>query len=260
MQAELTISSTPSDTGETRDILGVAISDLGRAEALALLQASIAGNRHLKLAFCNAHTANTAAVDPSFRKALASFVVLPDGVGVDIAARLLHGRKFLANLNGTDLVPDLLCSSMAPLQVAMIGGRPGVAERAAAELIRRNPSLVVGPVLDGFSGEAAEATFLDELASRPADVILVAMGNPRQELWIARNIAARHGALAIGVGALFDFLAGEVRRAPAMVRSARLEWAWRLLLEPRRLFRRYVIGNPEFLLRVLASKFRTVAR
>jgi exopolysaccharide biosynthesis WecB/TagA/CpsF family protein len=80
------------------------------------------------------------------------------------------------------------------------------------------------------------------------------MGNPKQEFWIADRLSGRHGALAIGVGALFDFLAGEVKRAPEALRRLRLEWAWRLMLEPQRLFRRYVLGNPLFLLRVLAVK------
>jgi len=87
-------------------------------------------------------------------------------------------------------------------------------------------------------------------AERP-DLLLVAMGNPLQERFIADRLASQHASVAAGVGALFDFLAGEVSRAPKAVRKARLEWAYRLWLEPARLWRRYVVGNPVFLLRMV---------
>jgi exopolysaccharide biosynthesis WecB/TagA/CpsF family protein len=244
----------------TRDILGVAVADFAADAALTTLHRAIAAHRHMKLAFCNAHTANTAWSDPAFRATLARFLVLPDGVGVDIAARQLWGRPFQANLNGTDFVPRLIASSPRPLRIALIGGRPGVAERAAAALLATDGRHAFGPVLNGFADKIAVDAWLATLASSPVDVILVAMGNPRQELWIDANLTGAHGALAIGVGALFDFLAGEVSRAPAFVRRLRLEWLHRLAMEPRRLFRRYVLGNPLFLARVLAVKFGLAQR
>jgi exopolysaccharide biosynthesis WecB/TagA/CpsF family protein len=99
-----------------------------------------------------------------------------------------------------------------------------------------------------------ERSHLALLKGQPVDLLLVAFGNPRQEIWIAERITHEHAHLAIGVGALFDFLAGEVQRAPRWLRAARLEWAYRLMLEPARLWRRYVLGNPAFLLRVLRQK------
>jgi exopolysaccharide biosynthesis WecB/TagA/CpsF family protein len=196
-----------------RDILGVCIADMTRAEALALIHHAILARRHLKVAFCNAHTANTAHDDAMARAALARFTVLPDGVGVDMASKLLFGAPFRANLNGTDFVPDVLAHAPRPLSVALIGGRPGVAARAAERLAALGSGHGIGPILDGFAGPEAEARFLAALEAKPADVILVAMGNPRQELWIDARLTGDHGAVAIGVGALFDFLAGEVSRA-----------------------------------------------
>ena len=90
------------------------------------------------------------------------------------------------------------------------------------------------------------------LASR-ADVLLVAMGNPRQEFWLADHLPSTGCRLGIGVGGLFDFLSGDVARAPVWVRAARLEWCYRLMREPRRLWRRYILGNPIFLMRVLGQ-------
>jgi exopolysaccharide biosynthesis WecB/TagA/CpsF family protein len=258
--AEFTLSAPEPQTARTRDILGIAVADLTEAGALATLHRAISSRRHVKLAFCNAHTANTAWSDGRFRAALAGFLVLPDGVGVDIAARQFGGRPFQANLNGTDFVPRLVSESPTPLRIALVGGRPGVAERAAAELARLDGRHRFAPALHGYADQTAVDAWLRDLAAEPADIILVAMGNPRQELWIADNITAQHGVLAIGVGALFDFLAGETPRAPAVLRRMRLEWLYRLALEPRRLFRRYVLGNPMFLARVLALKLGLAKR
>jgi len=82
-----------------------------------------------------------------------------------------------------------------------------------------------------------------------ADVVVVAMGNPTQEYWLAANLDATGARIGIGVGAFLDFAAGRVARAPGLLRRARLEWLWRLAIEPRRLWRRYVVGNPLFLFR-----------
>jgi alpha-1,3-mannosyltransferase len=86
-----------------------------------------------------------------------------------------------------------------------------------------------------------------KIRSTGADLLLVALGNPMQELWLARHFDATGCSLGIAVGALFDFLAGDVARAPSWIRAARLEWAYRLGLEPRRLTNRYVMGIPRFL-------------
>jgi exopolysaccharide biosynthesis WecB/TagA/CpsF family protein len=239
-----------------RDILGVRLADMSRPQALETLLSAIRERKHLKVAFCNAHTANTAYGNPAFQQALQRFLVLPDGIGVDIAAQWLGGRRFQANLNGTDFVPELLRQADRPLRLALIGGRPGVAERAAAALTALGCGHDLVACIDGFSDPDATADWLSDLEASPADIMLVAMGNPKQELWISTHVDARHATVAIGVGALFDFLAGEVSRAPRVVRQLRLEWAWRLMLEPKRLFRRYVLGNPLFLARVMVSRLR----
>jgi exopolysaccharide biosynthesis WecB/TagA/CpsF family protein len=251
---ELAITSVAPHAGRTRDILGIAITDMSRAEARHILHQAMNAGRHLKLAFCNAHTANVAATDDAYRELLRRFLILPDGHGVDIASRWLYGRPFSANLNGTDLVPNLLLSAPRPLRVAMIGGRPGIAERAALAFLARDDRHWIGPVLHGYASVEEQADWLTSLEHNPVDIVLVAMGNPRQEMWIAENLGPRHCALAIGVGALFDFAAGEVRRAPTFVRRYRLEWLYRLLQEPQRLFGRYVLGNPLFLLRVASAR------
>lgn len=244
----------------TRRICGAEIAPLSRASAVALLRRFIRMGGHAKIAFANAHFVNLAVRDGEFRRAMTQFVVLPDGVGVDMAARFLYGACFPANLNGTDFLPYFLREHANSLRVALIGARPGVAEKAVATLSALAPQHRFVALSDGFMTPEREAEVLTTLASDPVDVLLVAMGNPVQEKWIARNISAHHTRLAFGVGALFDFLAGEVARAPALVRTARLEWMWRLAQEPTRLWRRYILGNPMFLLRVLRQKMWSTTR
>lgn len=260
MPASLTLdpsvaASAPTMTSvATRDVGGVAIAVLDREAALRLVGDALAARRHLKLAFCNAHLVNLAAQDEPLRRRLAGFLVLADGIGVDIGARLLHGSAFPANLNGTDFTPALLAAQAQPLRVALFGGRPGVADKAAVRLAREFPRHRFHVAGHGFIDGSGKAAMLDALAADPPDLLLVALGNPLQEHFIAERIDARHAHVAAGIGALFDFLAGEVARAPQAVRSLRLEWAYRLWLEPGRLWRRYVLGNPVFLLRMLRLK------
>lgn len=239
----------------TRVIDGVAVARLCRQSAIATVLAAISERRHLKLAFCNANLLNLANRTPGLRQRLGQFLVLPDGIGIDLASKLIHGAAFPDNLNGTDLIPALLAAARPPLRVGLLGGRPGVAERAVAELQRNYPTHRFNAISHGFFAPEAEADLLAGLAAAPPDLLLVAFGNPRQEEWIADRLSARHCLVAAGVGALFDFMAGEVTRAPPLFRRLRIEWLYRLWQEPHRLWRRYVIGNPVFLVRVLRQRF-----
>jgi exopolysaccharide biosynthesis WecB/TagA/CpsF family protein len=238
----------------TRDIGGIGIAALSWEAALSELSDAMASGRHVKLAFCNANLVNVGAHDPALLQRLTDFLVLADGLGVDIASWLLHGAPFPANLNGTDFFPVLLASETRSLRVGLIGGRPGVAERAASALARKYPAHRFSVVSHGYFAPNEEAGLLARLKAAPPDLLLVAMGNPRQERWIADKLGLQHCTVAAGVGALFDFFAGEVSRAPELIRQFRLEWAYRLWLEPGRLWRRYVVGNPVFMLRMVRQR------
>ncbi|MCR4268237.1 WecB/TagA/CpsF family glycosyltransferase [Nitratireductor sp. ZSWI3] len=238
-----------------RDILGTSVAVIGRDEAMDLLRGSIAERCFTKLTFLNAHNANVAVGDAAFRAALQDFLVLADGVGVDIASRMLYGEPFPDNLNGTDFVPAFLRQEPRALRVGLIGARRRNAQAAARRLAEIAPQHDFLFLHDGYFGPEDEPAILEAIAAARPDVLLVAMGVPRQELWIARNITSRHCTVPMAVGALLDFLSGAVPRAPAWMRRLRLEWLFRLGLEPRRLWRRYVVGNPLFLARVALQKF-----
>lgn len=245
----------PEGALPTLDILGIAVAELDRDQAIRLLTDRLAAPGLTRVAFVNAHCINTACVDPAYREALGRFIVLADGVGVDFAASELHGRPFPANLNGTDFIPDLVAAIAAPARIALLGARSDRLDHAASALQAIAPRHTVRIVCDGYFGEDDIPAILADLAADRPDLLLIAMGVPRQELFIAGHLSARHCSVAVGVGALFDFLSGAVPRAPDFMRRHRLEWLFRLALEPTRLWRRYVIGNPVFMARVLARKW-----
>ncbi|MDX3926353.1 MAG: WecB/TagA/CpsF family glycosyltransferase [Shinella sp.] len=243
-----------------RDILGVAVCDFGWAEAFAFAEdAASMPIGQTVIAFINANNANLMMRDPQYRAALDRQIVFPDGHGVDIASLVFHGKKFPANLNGTDFVPALLTYIAAPKRVALIGTRPETLLRATENFRRHAPWHDFIPVSDGFFDKNDSAAVMEKVREARPDILLVAMGSPVQEKWIDRHVGPGHARLVISVGALFDFMAGDVPRASETVRRLRLEWLFRLLLEPSRLWKRYLVGNPLFLYHVLRYKLSGMA-
>lgn len=237
------------------DIMGVDVLVADEAGAIQLIDAHTSRKLHLKLAFLNAHVSNVRHSNPEFAAALDGFLVLPDGAGVELAARILHRSSFPANLNGTDFVPLLLRRLRQPLTVGLVGASQQNIRQAAENFAGIAPQHDYHVISDGFFSEDGEAWVLDELRELRPDILLVAMGVPRQELWISR-LSAEHAGVAIGVGALFDFVSGAVPRAPLWMRRAQLEWLFRLIQEPGRLWRRYLLGNPRFLWNMMRYRLR----
>ena len=236
-----------------RRILGVSVRVWTRSEVVQQLDQHFQHKPHTVVAFANASCLNVAHIDPRVRSALGAAVVLNDGIGLDIASKLLFGTQFPDNLNGTDFTPHYLQKTRHHFRLYLLGGRPGVANRAAKVFAQMCPGHQVVGCRDGYFPRSEDALVARAISASGADVLLVAMGNPDQELWLQDNLAATGCRLGFAVGALFDFITGEAHRAPLWVRTARLEWAYRLAREPRRLWRRYVVGNPVFVLRVLGQ-------
>jgi exopolysaccharide biosynthesis WecB/TagA/CpsF family protein len=219
--------------------------------------AALLDHPRARVAFVNAHCVNVAAGNRNYQQALetADFL-LPDGAGLELAAKL-HGARFAANLNGTDLGPELARALAARgLSLFLLGAAPGVAERAGARLQKLAPGLQIAGTRDGFDGLRDAAAAIDAINASGADMVWMATGVPHQDLWLAEHAEALDARYVMGVGALFDFLSGRIARAPLWLRRARLEWLWRLGLEPRRMFARYILGNASFLLRAVMHRLR----
>ena len=210
-----------------------------------------------KIYFINAHCVNVAAKDKHYLDALSRETLLfADGSGMRLASRLT-GRVFRDNVNGTDLFP-LVCQDAADVGVKMafLGAQPGIAERCARNMRMQFPNLQVVWVHDGFFQSSDEATLIRSINDSGADMLFVAMGVPKQELWIDRNAAQLNVPILLGVGALFDFYSGAVPRAPLIMRRMGIEWFFRFLVEPRRMFARYWIGNFVFMFRALFRRLQ----
>ncbi len=237
----------------TRTLLDVPIQVRTYDEAIELLDAQYEAGEPVAVAFANAHTLNVAAANSAFRSALQKALVFNDGVGVDVASRVLYGSAFPANLNGTDFVPNYLRRTKHRFRIFLLGAKPGTAERAAQCLSALCPRHRIVGCQHGYFDSSQVSPIVAQIRRTAADMVLVAMGNPKQELFIHDNLEATGCRLGMGVGALFDFLAGNVRRAMPWVQSWHLEWAYRLAQEPGRLMGRYLVGMPLFLVRILSQ-------
>jgi beta-1,4-glucosyltransferase len=173
-------------------------------------------------------------------------IVVNDGIGMDVAALLIRGRRFPENLNGTDFIPYFLANANHKLKIFLLGGTTTAVNGAARHIERELGHHIVG-VCDGYAGMKDQEFLLATIARAKPDLLLVALGNPLQEEWILENSDNCQVGILMGVGALFDYISGEQRRAPIIFRHLRLEWFFRLANEPKRLLYRYSIGFLHFL-------------
>ena len=176
-----------------------------------------------------------------------AFLVVADGMPILWAAKLL-GTPLTAKLSGSDLVPQLSeFAAREGFSIFCFGAAAGVGEHAAKTLADRFPGLRIAGTYSppmGFEG-AMDSTLeaLRHLREADADICFVALGSPRQEIWMYRNCQEVGIPVMIGIGAGLDFAAGRIKRAPVWMQRFGLEWLWRLLLEPRRLWRRYLVED-----------------
>jgi exopolysaccharide biosynthesis WecB/TagA/CpsF family protein len=231
-----------------RNVLGVDISVARQREVIDLLLARLASRVSTRVAFANAHLLTTLSSTPGTRL-LDGFLVLNDGIAVDLASLALYRSWFPENLNGTDLLPALLSAAPLGVRLFLYGAKPEVLAKASEVIADRFGCVICGAI-DGFSGAASDDVATQMRRSRP-DIVLVALGNPLQEEWIAVHAASVGAPLTLGVGAFFDFISGSVPRAPALMRRLRLEWLYRWGHEPGRLRRRYTFGIAQFSAAVL---------
>ncbi|MDO6563771.1 WecB/TagA/CpsF family glycosyltransferase [Amphritea sp. 1_MG-2023] len=239
----------------TSSLLEICFANISLAEALDSVRRIVLGEVQNDLFFVNAHCLNTSFDDPRYHQALQSArLIFPDGSGIRKGCDL-NNDTLVENLNGTDLFPHL-CRLFADTQqpIFLLGASPGTVERVAEWAQRHAPGLIVAGSQHGFFDPKETPAVIDKINRSGARVLFVAMGVPRQELWIAEHRDQLNSVLNIAVGGLFDFYGGNIPRAPAWIRSRGLEWVWRLLQEPKRMWRRYVIGNPLFILRLLKAK------
>jgi N-acetylglucosaminyldiphosphoundecaprenol N-acetyl-beta-D-mannosaminyltransferase len=190
---------------------------------------------------------------PAFRAVLQrTDLCIPDGIGVLWAARV-RGKPLKERVAGSDLVPRLAQEAARQgWRIFFLGAAPGVAEKTAAMLTRRYPELLVAGCYAGSPAKEEAADIVGRVRRAQTDILLVAYGAPRQDLWLDRNLDKTGAAVGIGVGGSFDFIAGVTRRAPRWVQRLGLEWLHRLILEPWRWRRQLAL--PHFVYLILIGR------
>ncbi len=250
-----TVSVSPNAPKPDKfSLLGVNISNLSIEDSLLKIDQAAKSNTPTQFAFVNPDCLNTAYKDEEYTNALKGLsTIFADGIGIRIACKRL-GIGLRDNVNGTDLFP-LMCEQAVTNKQSMyfLGGAPGVTDTMVEKLMQRFPSLKVAGHQHGFFAEEDTHTVIEDINKSGADILLVAFGAPKQELWLAQHHDALKPAVRMGVGGLFDFYSDRISRAPRWLRDIGMEWTWRLLQEPGRMWRRYLIGNPLFLWRVRAE-------
>lgn len=246
------------------DFLGCPLHPVTTDECMALLleAASAQGEGPgdgppLRVAYLNAHTSNLAARLPALRAILGRCdLVYADGQAVVWGARLL-GVRAPERVNAGDFIVRFLreCSARG-IRLYLLGGAPGLAARAAEAWLRLAPGLRIAGLCDGYFAPGESEAVARAIRDSAADLVLVGMGSPRQEEWMDRWGAESGARVVWCVGALFEYFAGVRRRAPLWMRRCGFEWLFRLALEPGRLWRRYLVGNVRFCLRVTRARLR----
>jgi N-acetylglucosaminyldiphosphoundecaprenol N-acetyl-beta-D-mannosaminyltransferase len=232
------------------NVLGVGVSPINMSLALETLQRWIAQRESQYVSVCNVHTVMECRRDPRLRAIVnAAGMTTPDGMPLVWLARLA-GQHHVARVYGPDLLLAELQSSLASgHRHFFYGGRAGVADRLAAAMRVRFPGIQIAGTYAPPMASAQELC-TDEAAAAinaaGADIVWVGVSSPKQEFWMACMRPMLQAPVLIGIGAAFDFHSGSVAQAPRWMQRAGLEWLFRLLTDPRRLWRRYLIDNPWF--------------
>lgn len=238
-------------------ILGVNIRNCDTPEAIGLLDRIIRQRPKVarSIFIVNAHTLNLASENRSYLETLRrGDIVLGDGTGIRWAARL-RGKCMKDNLVGTDLVPAFFADTAGRgYSYFLLGGDAPTIERAAAAAGERFPGWRCAGFHHGYLNDSTlTGQVIDAINASSADVLLVGMGNPKQEQWIAKHLDDLRVPLSIGVGGLFDHWGGNLTRAATWIRALGFEWLQLLGQQPGK-WRRYVLGNPKFLFRILKAR------
>ena len=244
-----------TEATNTVRLLGIQIDNLTMAEASKQITTLTRESEPVQVSFVNADCANIAYRDPQYQTILSkSRLVLADGIGVRLGAKFLR-QNIRENINGTDMLPFLCAAAQeAGASLYLLGGRPGIPEATAKWIAERYPRLCIAGIQNGFFSIDEEDTIIDSIAASGASILLVAFGVPLQEKWIDANKDRFGAKVAIGVGGLFDFYSGRIPRAPIWMRELGIEWLYRFWREPRRMARRYFIGNIVFLFHIFLER------
>jgi len=244
---------------ESKPILGIQLSTCGQAELLDAIGKGIETGVRMIVLSGNVYSFNLAYEQAWLRDFFnQADIVRLDGAGVRLGAWIL-GYQTSSRMTWADFAWDLAkFAALRDFTFFFLGARPGVADKAAANLKARFPDLRILGTHHGYfdktPGSAENEAVIDQINAVKPNILIVGFGMPKQERWLLENWERIDANITLTGGAVFDYISGELRRAPRWMTDNGLEWLGRLLIEPRRLWKRYIIGNPLFMWRVLKQR------
>ena len=239
------------------DVMGLPIRPVVTDDLIDLIVCRARGGRRTTVCYANAHTVNRAVADDEFGSLLrAADLLYADGNSLVWASRWSE-RRLPERMTAADYFPRFAsrCAESG-LSLFLLGGREGLAERAAGRLRGRIPNLNIGGAQHGFFDEADSARIIAEINAQRPDVLAIGLSSPRQERWLATHGDELTVPVRWCVGALFDYLAGTERRAPVWLCRWGGEWLFRLCMDPIGKWRRYLLGNPRFVWNAVCWRMR----
>ncbi len=241
---------------ETLNLFGLDIANIDMKTAVSRIETSIAEKKKKSVFFVNPDCLNKMSSDREYFRILKNAsLIFPDGIGLTVAGKLLN-TPLKENINGTDMFPYLCrMASSRDYSLFLLGGKPGIAEKTAQNIESTYKVRIAGTSHGYFDNADQHNSVIEQINRSGAEILLVGFGAPSQEKWITAHMHRLNPSILMGVGGLFDFFSGNINRAPVWMREVGLEWVYRILQEPGRMWRRYVIGNPLFISRVIRWKF-----
>lgn len=237
------------------NILGIDISNITMDEALKILLSFLEKSTTHMIFTPNAEIMMQAQRDSNLKNILNSAdMLIADGAGVVLASKIL-GKTLPEKVSGIDLVKNSFnLKTDKPVRYFFLGAKTGIAEKASSNILSLHPNIEIAGFHDGYFNNELENKIINNINSLNVDILLVALGAPRQEKWIFEHINNLNAKICIGVGGSFDIFSGNVKLAPAFFRNNGLEWLYRLCKEPYR-FKR-MLDLPRFMLLSLAVRLK----
>ena len=220
------------------DVLGVPVDCVDMESALSRVEKIIAGNKPQTVLAVNPEKVMFARENDMIMRSLKNAgLLIPDGIGVVLAVSLLK-REYISGVPGADLMPAI-CSLSAKkgYRIFLYGASPKVNEKTVKFIREKYAGIQISGFQHGYIDDANMDHLIHKINASKTDVLFVALGSPRQELWMAQYLGQLNIKVCQGVGGTFDVISGEVKRAPLIFRKAHLEWFYRLMAQPKRLFR-----------------------
>lgn len=249
MSISAAVAPAPEGLPSSFHVLGQRVDALTLKGARDALETAVANRIKSYFAFCTVSSVLATRDDPAVRAAFDDAdLVAPDGMPLVWLGR--GSGCHVERVYGPDFMLEVLSNEKSDLSHFFYGGAPGVADEMVRRLRERFPHLKVAGSLapDRVSGRTVAAEDLERINAAGANVVWVGLGHPKQELWMQTHRPHLEAPVLAGVGAAFDFFSGRKKEAPNWMKRAGLQWLHRLASDPRRLWKRYLVGNPRFLM------------